>query len=58
MLIGMTKYRVLGTKEEYFYVDIEAEDNLEAYDISLQLNTDKWFKISTDETIEPYQVID
>lgn len=54
----MTKYRVLGTKEEYFYVDIEAEDNLEAYDISLQLNTDKWFKISTDETIEPYQVID
>ena len=51
----MPKYRVRGSKTQEFYIDLEAADPDEAYDIA-DSGRKQWFEAETDEAIEPYEV--
>jgi hypothetical protein len=52
----MPKYRVLGEKPMMYWVEVEAKDSYEAYDIADKLTTDKWNPIEQDNVIEPVDV--
>lgn len=52
----MPKYRVLGEKPMMYWVEVEAKDSYEAYDIADKLTTDKWNLIEQDNVIEPVDV--
>ena len=51
----MPKYRVRGSKTQEFYLDVEAADPDEAYDIAAS-DYKAWFEVETDEAVEPYEV--
>jgi hypothetical protein len=52
----MATYRVLGEKPMMYWVEVEAKDSYEAYDLAEKLTTDKWNLIEEDNTIEPVEV--
>jgi hypothetical protein len=52
----MATYRVLGEKPVMYWVEVEAKDSYEAYDLAEKLTTDKWNRIEEDNTIEPVEV--
>jgi hypothetical protein len=52
----MPKFRVLGEKPMMYWVELEAKDSYEAYDLAEKLTTDKWNLIEEDNTIEPVDV--
>jgi hypothetical protein len=52
----MPTFRVLGEKPMMYWVELQAKDSYEAYDIAYQLTTDKWNLIEQDNVIEPVDV--
>ena len=52
----MPTYRVLGEKMMMYWVELEAKDSYEAYDLADKLTTDKWNLIEQDNVIEPVDV--
>jgi hypothetical protein len=52
----MPTYRVLGEKPMMYWVEVEAKDSYEAYDLADKLTTDKWNLIEQDNVIEPVDV--
>lgn len=52
----MPTFRVLGEKPVMYWVELEAKDSYEAYDIADKLTTDKWNLIEQDNVIEPVDV--
>ncbi len=53
---SMPIFRVLGEKPMLYWVEVEAKDSHEAYDLAEKLTTDKWNLIEEDNTIEPVEV--
>jgi hypothetical protein len=54
----MKTFRVLGSMNQLFYMDVSANDKLEAYDIAEARNTDDWFEVETDNIIDIVEVLD
>jgi hypothetical protein len=52
----MPTFRVLGEKPVMYWVEVQAKDSYEAYDIAYKLTTDKWNLIEQDNVIEPVDV--
>ena len=52
----MPTFRVLGEKMMMYWVELEAKDTYEAYDLADKLTTDKWNLIEQDNIIEPVDV--
>ena len=52
----MPTFRVLGEKMMMYWVELEAKDSYEAYDLANKLTTDKWNLIEQDNVIEPVDV--
>jgi hypothetical protein len=52
----MATYRVLGEKPMMYWVELQAKDSYEAYDLAYKLTTDKWNEIEQDNVIEPVDV--
>lgn len=52
----MTKYRVTGDKLIKYYIDVEADDSDEAWDIASAAGTHEWFEMESDDTIEVFNV--
>jgi hypothetical protein len=52
----MKIFRVTGALTKLYYMDVAAEDGLQAYDIAESRNTDDWFEIETDNVIELVEV--
>ena len=52
----MPTFRVLGEKMMMYWVELEAKDSYEAYDIADKLTTDKWNLLEQDDVIEPVDV--
>jgi hypothetical protein len=52
----MPTFRVLGEKMMMYWVELEAKDSYEAYDLADKLTTDKWNVIEQDNVIEPVDV--
>ena len=52
----MSKYRVFGDKVVEYYIDVEAENAEEAWDIASNAPTHSWFKIERDNLIEVHFV--
>jgi len=52
----MPTFRVLGEKMMMYWVELEAKDSYEAYDLAYKLTTDKWNLIEQDNVIEPVDV--
>jgi hypothetical protein len=52
----MKLFRVLGARQDLFYMDVSAESRLEAYDIAEARNTEDWTPIETDNIIEVIEV--
>jgi hypothetical protein len=52
----MPTFRVLGEKMMMYWVELEAKDTYEAYDLADKLTTDKWNLIEQDNVIEPVDV--
>ena len=54
--VKMPTFRVLGEKPMMYWVEVQAKDSYEAYDIADKLTTDKWNLIEQDNVIEPVDV--
>jgi hypothetical protein len=54
----MAKYRVIGSKYQPYYSDVNASDKYQAYDIAKGLGSHEWHAIETDDVIEPVEVIE
>ena len=52
----MKTFRVLGEKPMMYWVEVQAKDSYEAYDLAEKLTTDKWNLIEQDYVIEPVDV--
>lgn len=52
----MKTFRVLGEKPMMYWVEVQAKDSYEAYDLAEKLTTDKWNLIEQDNVIEPVDV--
>jgi hypothetical protein len=52
----MATYRVLGEKPMMYWVELQAKDSYEAYDLAEKLTTDKWNELEQDNVIEPVDV--
>jgi hypothetical protein len=52
----MKTFRVTGALTKLYYMDVAADSGLEAYDIAESRNTEDWFEIETDNTIELVEV--
>ena len=48
----MSKYRVFGDKLIEYYIDVEAANAEEAWDIASNAATHEWIKIETDSVID------
>ena len=48
----MTKFKVYGDKLFEYYIEVEAENAEEAWDIASNAETHKWIQIETDSIIE------
>lgn len=54
----MKTFRVMGTMSKLYFMDVAAKNKLEAYDIANERNTNDWFDVELDETIEIIEVIE
>ena len=52
----MTKFRVFGDKLIEYYIDVEAANAEEAWDIASNAATHSWIQIETDSTIQVHFV--
>jgi hypothetical protein len=52
----MKTFRVLGEKPMMYWVELQAKDSYEAYDLAYKLTTDKWNELEQDNVIEPVDV--
>ena len=52
----MTKFRVFGDKLIEYYIDVEAANAEEAWDIASNAATHSWIQIETDSTIQVHYV--
>ena len=52
----MKTFRVLGEKPMMYWVEVQAKDSYEAYDLAEKLTTDKWNLVEQDNVIEPVDV--
>jgi hypothetical protein len=52
----MHKYKVTGDKLISYYMDVEANDPDEAWDIAAAAGSHEWLEIESDNTIEVYNV--
>jgi hypothetical protein len=50
------KYKVFGSKNLNYWVDIEAEDGINAYDRATELDSHMWNELEDDDVIEPVDV--
>ena len=48
----MSKYRVFGDKVDEYYINVEAENAEEAWDIASNAATHEWIQIESDSVIE------
>ena len=49
-------FRIFGDKIVKYYTDINAESDDDAMMAAKQQESHKWFEISTDSTIQPYDI--
>lgn len=52
----MPLFRVLGARQQLFWMNVSAESKLEAYDIAEARDTNDWFDLETDNVIEVIEV--
>ena len=52
------KFKVIGQRAQVFYVDVEASDSKQAYDIANESDSVKWIEVETDNIIEPIEVLE
>jgi hypothetical protein len=52
----MATFRIIGEKPMVYWVELQAKDSYEAYDLAYKLTTDKWNEIEQDNVIEPVDV--
>lgn len=50
----MTKYRIFGDIVKKYYIDVEAETLLEAYDIADAAEQHEWLQVESDDIIESF----
>ena len=48
----MTNYKVYGDKVDEYYINVEAENAEEAWDIASNAATHEWIQIESDSVIE------
>lgn len=54
----MAKYRVYGSKEIKYYMDVEAEDLKSAVQAADKSDSHLWNQMTDDENINPFDVIE
>ena len=54
----MPKYRVYGSKEIKYYLDVEAEDQIAAVRAAGRSESHLWNEMEDDDIIEAYDVIE
>lgn len=54
----MSKYRVFGSKEITFYMDVEAEDLISAVQAAGRSESHLWNPMEDDDVIEAYDVME
>lgn len=52
----MKMFKVLGARQQLFWMNVQANDKLEAYDIAEASQTNDWLEIETDNVIEVIEV--
>lgn len=52
----MPLYRVIGSRQNLYWMNVSADNKLEAYDIAEQMDTNDWFDLETDNIIEVVEV--
>jgi len=52
----MATFRIIGEKPMMYWVELQAKDSYEAYDLAYKLTTDKWNQLEQDNVIEPVDV--
>ena len=52
----MPLFRVLGSRQQLFWMNVKADSKLEAYDIAEARDTHDWFDLETDNVIEVIEV--
>jgi len=51
------QYRVYGSKEIKYYIDVEAEDMIKAVKAAELSDSHLWNEMTDDDLIEPYEVL-
>jgi hypothetical protein len=51
-------YRVYGSKEIKYYMDVEAEDLMAAVKAADKSDSHLWIQMEDDDTIDPFDVVD
>jgi hypothetical protein len=54
----MAKFRVYGSKEIKYYMDVEAEDMMAAVKTADKSDSHLWIQMEDDDTIDPFDVVD
>jgi hypothetical protein len=54
----MAKFRVYGSKEIKYYMDVEAEDMMAAVKAADKSDSHLWIQMEDDDTIDPFDVVD
>lgn len=52
------KFKVMGQRAQVFYVDVEATNQIEAYDVAMAMDTTSWTEIETDNIIEAVEILE
>jgi hypothetical protein len=52
----MPLFRVLGARQQLFWMNVSADSKIEAYDIANDRHTNDWFDLETDNVIEVIEV--
>ena len=47
----MPMYRVLGSMDKIYYIDVNAADGMQAYEMANKADTHLWSEIETDSVI-------
>jgi hypothetical protein len=54
----VAKFRVYGSKEIKYYMDVEAEDMMAAVKAADKSDSHLWIQMEDDDTIDPFDVVD
>lgn len=52
----MPKFRVFGRKYEDYWIEVEAKDEFHAAEVANKKDSNKWNRLSNDDTIEAVDV--